>query len=567
VSTLRAILAGWLLLAGAALVLAWPHASRPGLFYDEAHGAAMARDFLTGRAHPHLPGSAFLAIGDRLLPTFVQNYGGALKSWLLLPSFAVFGASQPVLRMTALGFALAGLLLFMLWTERWLGRDTALLAGALLALDPAWFFVNVLDWGPVFPSFVCRFACFYFGLRAWQAWSAPGADARSGTLCALFAGLFAGLGFFNKVDFAVILGGVLLALACCHARRIGSLVASQPRNRIVRPLALASLGFLLAAGPMLTHVPRILLGDLSNHGAPERGQPELAEKLDVAAAMYDGTYFYRLMDQGGRFDRMDDAHPPIRAPLGVALALAAGVLIAGRAGTFILLAALFITVGVFAMPGAVRIHHLVSVYPFPHLAVALAVTRLSERGSRWLSATGAALVALLLASQLAAILGTQRVIRETGGRGWWSDALTAFAREVRDRSDTTIASLDWGFGEQLAFLTDGPTLVEPFWSRDASLERSPDTIFLVHPREYQLFPLGERALEDARSAAPGSVEIRAWRDREGAVAFYSLRWTAVSPRAAPRARPVRSGSRSSRRRGAAAPGRSRACARRAAAPV
>jgi hypothetical protein len=263
----------------------------------------------------------------------------------------------------------------------------------------------------------------------------------------------------------------------------------------VRPLALASLGFLLAAGPMLTHVPRILLGDVSNHGAPERGQPELAEKLDVAAAMYDGTYFYRLMDQGGRFDRMDDAHPPIRAPLGVALALAAGVLIAGRAGTFILLAALFITVGVFAMPGAVRIHHLVAVYPFPHLAVALAVTRLSERGSRWLSATGAALVALLLASQLAAILGTQRVIRETGGRGWWSDALTAFAREVRDRADTTIASLDWGFGEQLAFLTDGPTLVEPFWSRDASFARSASTIFLVHPREYQLFPLGERALE------------------------------------------------------------------------
>jgi Dolichyl-phosphate-mannose-protein mannosyltransferase len=523
VSTLRAILAGWLLLAGTALVLAWPQASRPGLFYDEAHGAAMARDFLTGRAHPHLPGSAFLAIGARLLPTFVQSYGGALKSWLLLPSFAVFGASQPVLRRTALGFALAGLLLFMLWTGRWLGRDTALLAGALLALDPAWFFVNVLDWGPVFPSFVCRFACFYFALRAWQAWSAPGADARSGSLWALFAGLFAGLGFFNKVDFAVILAGIVLALACCHARRIGSLVASRPRARIVRPLALASLGFLLTAGPMLTHVPR-LLGDLSNRGAPEPGQPELAEKLDVAAAMYDGTYFYRLMDQGGMFDRMNDAHPPIRAPLGVALAIAAGVLIAGRAGTFILLAALFITVGVFAMPGAVRIHHWVAVYPFPHLAVALAVTRLSERRSRWLSATAAALVALLLASQLAAILGTQRLIRETGGRGWWSDALTAFAGEVRDRSDLTIASLDWGFGEPLAFLTDGPTLVEPFWSRDASLERSPDTIFLVHPPEYRLFGFGEPMLVEARSAPPASVELRAWRDHQGQVAFYSVRW-------------------------------------------
>ena len=116
------------------------------------------------------------------------------------------------------------------------------------------------------------------------------------------------------------------------------------------------------------------------------------------------------------------------------------------------------------------------------------------------------------------------MIRETGGRGWWSDALTAFAREVRDRSDTTIASLDWGFGEQLAFLTDGPTLVEPFWSRDASLERSPDTIFLVHPPEYRLFGFGEPMLVEARSAPPASVELRAWRDHQGQVAFYSVRW-------------------------------------------
>jgi len=40
------------------------------------------------------------------------HYLGAAKTWLIIPSFAVFGATIPVLRLTALFWCLLGVLVF-----------------------------------------------------------------------------------------------------------------------------------------------------------------------------------------------------------------------------------------------------------------------------------------------------------------------------------------------------------------------------------------------------------------------------------------------------------------------
>jgi hypothetical protein len=520
------VLAVWLLLALALIFMARPNSAVPGLYYDEAQCAGMARDFLTGHPHPHIPGYEVINIGGRPFPTFVQAYGGAVKSWLLLPGFAVFGASLAVLRMSALGWGLVALLFFMLWTWRWLGRDTALLAGILLALDPTFFFISVLDWGPVLPSFLCRFACFNFALRWWQV---RNDGVSRGFFFAFLAGFFAGLGFFNKIDFAVLLAGVLLALVCCNARSFGTHFVSRRFSNFASPLAFAGLGFLLTAGPMLGHLPGILQY-LHSAGKPGAESTELTEKFNALLAMYNGSYFYRLMDAGGLFSKMYQNPAPIFSPIGVTFILAAAYLIgaerlrvaSGNVAAFLLLATLFITIGIFLMPGAVRIHHMVLVYPFPHLVVALAVTRLWRRGHR-LSSLVAALFVLLVASQLFALHRTQQLIRQTGGRGWWSDALNAFARQMKDRSDLTIVSLDWGFNEQLAFLTDGPVLTELFWEKTTAVPRFTNCVYLVHPPEYNNFKFGQPILEEARRAGPSAFEIQPWYDHQNHVVFFAIR--------------------------------------------
>ena len=115
------LLGGWLVLAGALIALGWQNLAAPGLFYDEAIYGGLPNDFLTGHAGPHMPGVSISEIFGGPFPIFVQPYLGALKCWLLIPIFKIFGPTLAVLRAANLFFSATALLIFMLWTWRLLG--------------------------------------------------------------------------------------------------------------------------------------------------------------------------------------------------------------------------------------------------------------------------------------------------------------------------------------------------------------------------------------------------------------------------------------------------------------
>src|SRR5438105_5264982 len=137
----------------------------------------------------------------------------------------------------------------MLGACRWLGVGTAIIAGALLAFDPSYFFVSTLDWGVAGPSFVCRCACLYFAVR-WR--DLPKLHD------AFFVGLFAGLGFFNKADFIVFLAAITLAAFICYWRKIFAAIRQHSGS-----VALACLGFTVGGGPMILKIPRMIALTLS----------------------------------------------------------------------------------------------------------------------------------------------------------------------------------------------------------------------------------------------------------------------------------------------------------------
>src|ERR1043166_8661846 len=77
---------GWLLLAAITILFAKQNLCVPGLYYDEAVFAGMAKDFVTGQMHgQHMPDHEVVDLGGRSFPLFVQTYLGALKSWMLIP--------------------------------------------------------------------------------------------------------------------------------------------------------------------------------------------------------------------------------------------------------------------------------------------------------------------------------------------------------------------------------------------------------------------------------------------------------------------------------------------------
>src|ERR1700730_15910307 len=116
------LVAAWLILAVVAVLLAKQNLSVPGLYYDEAVFAGLARDFVTGHVHgQHMPDHQVVMLAGRPFPLFVQTYLGALKSWMLIPIFRAFGSTFAVLRASNVFWELIALLLLMLGARRWLG--------------------------------------------------------------------------------------------------------------------------------------------------------------------------------------------------------------------------------------------------------------------------------------------------------------------------------------------------------------------------------------------------------------------------------------------------------------
>jgi 4-amino-4-deoxy-L-arabinose transferase-like glycosyltransferase len=521
------LLGGWLVLATFIFGMGWQNLSVPGLFYDEAVYGGLTKDFVTGQTPgSHMPGVSTTEIFGAPFPVFVQPYLGALKCWLLIPAFKIFGSTMAVLRASNLFFCATALFFFMLWTWRLLGLAEALLAGLLLAADPAFFFLGALDWGSLLPSLLCRSAGFFLVLIAWR---------RQQARWALPAGLGLGLGFFNKIDFGVLLAGTALAAACVYAKPAIALFRNRPKI-----ILSAVLGFLIGAGPVMV-LFRVIFHEVFFKNAPHN-PGELAEKLHTLRAMYDGSYFYRLMDVGGVFDKMYQSPSPVRTPFGIVVLLAVLILIAAvffsakenparRTRIFLLLSAAFVTLGVLILPGAVRIHHTTLVYPFPHLIIAAAAMILWNhpckifKRRRFMRGLLVTCLMFLAIGEFHVIIRTEKLIRETGGRGWWSNALVKFAEETKNRPGLVVSSLDWGFNEQLEFLADGPRLEEPFWQAafggQPELPRDTNHIYLVHPPEFALSPLGAQFMESVSRENKNAV-VRPWRDGQGQIVFYTI---------------------------------------------
>jgi hypothetical protein len=261
---------------------------------------------------------------------------------------------------------------------------------------------------------------------------------------------------------------------------------------------------------------------------------EMTTKLKTMLSMYDGSHFYRLMNVGGVFERMYDGASGPNALIGIALVVAYVILLTlafrGKIArlrplVFLIVAALLITLGVFLLPDAVRIHHAFLVYPFPQLVLA-AFVRLTWNPKARSRVVSELAIAIVCVSGLVPIHATQKLIRETGGRGRWSESFDKFCRENRNRSDLTIVSLDWGFNEQLMFLTDGPQLSEPFWEFNQTLPpllANPDYIYLAHAAEYSVLNYDVAYLNQLQKTG-GNAEITPYFDRQNEVAFYTIRF-------------------------------------------
>ncbi len=525
------VLAAWAVLAAIVLGLAAHDADRLGLYYDEAFMAQQARDFVDPSRPSVHPGSVrSIEVFGRPFPTYNAAYLGSLKSQLAIPSFAVFGASPRVLRVTTAATALVALGLAMLWIAALFGAPPAIVMGGLAATDPSFFFLAQLEWGPFTTNLLCRSAGACVLLAAWRTKGAASV-AWAGA-----AGLAFGLGIYSRADFALVLAAAGLALLAFRRE----LVVSALRERRGAVAAGAAL-LLLASLPMWSNVGALFS---TSEAIADRG--DLAERFWLLTQTLDGTRFHRLMEVGGVFERAAEARaeptPLLGAALGCFVLLAVETLrrrgdeqaradVALRA--WLLATTALVTIGMLALPGAVRAHHQLNVFPLWHAVIGVAACDLFVRPWRdprravFARAVLSVAIGFVVAGQIGRIADTRALIEETGGRGRWTHALTVFADEL-EREGGEAVSLDWGFHEPLLFLTRTARLREGIWEIPVALRSGrawahrgdASTRYLIHDEAYDLFGLGPRLLELARARG---LDVETHRDGTGAPAFHSVR--------------------------------------------
>ena len=287
-----------------------------------------------------------------------QPYMGALKSQLLIPVFAAFGASTVTLRAATLACGLLGLTLAMVFARRLLGTPAALVAGALLAVDPAFLFVSRHDWGSFALGLVCRSAGLALALAGLER-------RRPAQLAA--AGLALGLGVYNKLDAGVVVAAAMLAGALAAPRAARELLRHRPRE-----IAAFAAGLALGAAPLAVGGLRTAKGVARSLGDPRGLAHDLPEKLAMWSALLDGSYFQRLMLAGGRFEDLSAVSGAVAGCFAPALFASVLFLCARlararawqrpeRARLFALAALALGSAALLATPRAARVHHALNV--------------------------------------------------------------------------------------------------------------------------------------------------------------------------------------------------------------
>ena len=457
----------------------------PGPNYDEALFQYGAVHMLKTPEAPLLTQpSGWLPFAGRSWPVMIMPYAGAVSFYLLLPVFAVFGPGLLAARV-----AVAVLAAFGLWG---MGRLVD------VAMGPRAAAATVLLVA-VHPGFVSNTVFNDSGFAYWMAAIGAAGLALRGYLerrtaaWATVVGLACGLGVWTRLNFAWLVGGIVLGVLVGFGRR-----ASPPAKH----LAAAALGAMIGGAPLLLWQAltrgQVTLALLSGSDAAPRTLPFLLwrTKLMLSALLYDSEHRRGLWDG------------PPALPLGqlelIGGTVAASILTAfvGRTDDglrrwhraasvcFLAMAAIMIAT---RLP--VRGHHFVTLVPLAAVAAVLAALRLLARRPGWRPAV-ALVAALYLGMALHWDWSARRGLLVTGGGHGWSDATVAVARYLDARGGPPVRIMDWGFHLPFIVLTNDRVQARElfWWDPDGPLapvwhqEIVPGGLYLTHADAHLNFP-------------------------------------------------------------------------------
>jgi 4-amino-4-deoxy-L-arabinose transferase-like glycosyltransferase len=404
----------------------------PGLQYDEALLVTGAVQMLRGPADPPIqrePSSA-ATINRQWLPVMVMPYLGAVKDYVTLPFFALFGVSTAVARVAAVLLGAIGIWGIASFVSQLWGDRAGLLTGLVLAIHPTYLDQTIYDNNGV---------ALLMAATGLAAAALAGYVKHQTALRAALLGAAVGLLVYSRMNSAWLVAAALIAcLSLYRTRCIPSL-----RNT----LALVG-GAIVGAAPLIWY-------ELRSHWETIRFMRQIQGDATFGQAL---RYRFNLLLN----TLISDAeHRAIwRGPdiptwqlaligLVVLFALLKGPRILSL--TFALLWAMLV-----ASRLPVAEHHIISLLPIAVVAVVVVFQR---------SKIGTAVAVIYVAIALYWDISFARGVRETEGGGAWSEAIYRAADYLQAHHLRQVEVLDWGLKTNLYVASQGTINGnERFWS-------------------------------------------------------------------------------------------------------
>lgn len=421
----------------------------PGIQNDEAmFGAAMFPPYELEFA---------IKIAHHRIPMMLMSYVGTLKTFIYWPWFQVWRPSAFSIRIPVLLAGAASVWFFFLLARRATGRRAAVVTTVLLATDVSYLLTSCYDWGPVALQHLLLSIGLVLLIKFHQ----------DGQTWALYSGFFAfGLAMWDKALFVWILAGLVLAAAAVFPREILRRFSWQRAT-------LSLLCFAIGASPVIAF-------NLKRHAQTARenvswSSSGLGAKITQLRVSLNGFVMLPLAAESA-----EHPHAPKNAIENVSVSvqklagdhfmnfneyafLEAVVLLpllwrtpARRAMLFCLIyLAVVWTQMAFTARAGTSVHHVILMWPFPLLFIAVAFAEASKRLGRFGKPVLAVVVGLMAAQNLL-IYNTylERLIRN-GAAGYWTDAVYPLAGRLNAYQSKEIDVVDWGILGSLRLLDRG----------------------------------------------------------------------------------------------------------------
>ncbi len=509
----------------------------PGLYYDEALDAVPAMQMQLDQP---LDTQATVHIANHEWPLMLMPYVGSTTTYLSMIVFALFGPSFVALRLMNALLGLVSLLLTWGFLREYLDERVAALSALLLAVNPNFIFWTRMGAFVSLPMLPLAIGALWALYRWYQ---------RRGDRYLVLASLLLGLGVTTKLLFFwywIGLGLAWLALSPFLQPGYGWRAWLWPwRLTTWSARGVSLLALLLGLSPLLIYnldglnTVRFVLDTFT--GESSRNSSLLKDMPGVIR-----RDFGRFLDGSSLGPRLGGAHtdrlaaPAFIAALATLVALAVGGKLSYSVRKLTLLAILLFSL--IAQSALTTMgqgpDHIVIAWPIPQALVSAAIFALVDvvRTRRWQVVLLALFATCIIGSGALTTAQYYRSLAQSGGVGFFSDAIYTLANDLEQADKPRIAALDWGFARNLQILTRGRLEIEEWFTYTSQpgeeieslldkLVVQPNLLYLFHAPRFTAFP-GHQELFEKLAYRHGLTPVlwKSYSQRDGAPVFdvYSL---------------------------------------------